>query len=525
MFLSDAKLRKLESQQHSSLQGQESAGPTNTFILPQYIHVQVNVSNYQPLQTVFAISEGECLTQEVRKDEQFSPIMTIVDVATKQPLDCVLLLHGEKPPEVSCRTLFCYIAVQVSYCDGHGSPPHPLYHMESKPCKQGKLPLLFCFHQPGTVCVIQLSVHSIVDSEGVEYMYDSEDCTCVVEIIDRKQHRYDSTDVHGVGRVNEPPLIRYTGPLANASYHKIARQFERLSCEPEALQHLTSKITNGNFSDDIKVVALCWEALIDIQGKPKHNEKLLRSAWDIAIQAKCKNGVLLQGRILRHWAHLQCVLGNYEEALNYISLAKQRFANAAHSIETASVIYTEMQVEWHRLSSSPPPTTFSQLYKSTERNYDLLLKHPEWMEEYEKYRLYLYFTEKAKLHLRSVLITDELPSEEYYPSQEDLKKAELCLNAAILHKNKLPYKANDYEGNCYLALSDLHLWKEEYLKAIEYVKMAKHLFTGGTNIGWLSINRPEKRLKLLKEKQLGDETHTKLFEELSDVSIRVTMVV
>ena len=97
-------------------------------------------------------------------EEQFSPIVTIVDTATKLPLDCVLLLHGEKQD-----IILLHIPVQVSYCDPLGSNPHSLYHMESKPCTQGKLPLIFCFHQPGTVCVIQLSVHSIVDSEGVEY--------------------------------------------------------------------------------------------------------------------------------------------------------------------------------------------------------------------------------------------------------------------------------------------------------------------------------------------------------------------
>ena len=385
----DEKYRKLESQQQSSLcleKGQEANDCTDALSLPQYIRVMV--SNYQPLQTVFAIPKGECPSGERKDEEQFSPIVTVVDAATKQPLDCVLLLHGEKPPEVSCRTLFCYTAVQVSYCNAHGSPPHPLYHMESKPCEHGKLPLIFSFHQPGTVCVIQLSIHSIVDSKGVEYMYDSEGCTCVVEIIDRKHHRYDSTDVHGVERVNEPPLIRYTGSLANAKYHKIAQQFEMLSSKAKSLQQMASKITSGNFSDDIKVIALCWEALIDIPENLKHNEGLLKMAWDMATQQKCKNGVLLQGRVLRHLPHLQCVLGNYEEAFDYISLANQRFANAARSNETASVIYTEILAEWRRLSSAPPSTTFSQLYESTERNYGLILKHSEYMEEYEKYRLY-----------------------------------------------------------------------------------------------------------------------------------------
>ena len=59
------------------------------------------VSNYQPLQTIFAIAKGGCQSEEIRTDEQFSPTVTIA--ATQQPLDCVLMLHGEKPPEVTYR--------------------------------------------------------------------------------------------------------------------------------------------------------------------------------------------------------------------------------------------------------------------------------------------------------------------------------------------------------------------------------------------------------------------------------------
>ena len=141
-----------------------STDPLDSFSLPRCICVMV--SNYQLLQAIFAMPKGECHVREIRPDEQFSPTVTIVDAGTKQILDCVLLLHGDKPPEVNCRTLFCYIAVQVTdvphYDDEHGSHPYTLYHMESKPCKQGKLPLTFCFHQPGTVCVIQLSIRFVV---------------------------------------------------------------------------------------------------------------------------------------------------------------------------------------------------------------------------------------------------------------------------------------------------------------------------------------------------------------------------
>ena len=115
--LSDNKFRKLKSQLQSRLYSEERQGLTDdgdTFSLPQ--NIRVMVSNYQlgNVHKIFAISESEYHTRELKTDEQFSPTVTIVDTTTRQPLDCVLLLHGEKPPEVSCWTLFLLYSSKVS---------------------------------------------------------------------------------------------------------------------------------------------------------------------------------------------------------------------------------------------------------------------------------------------------------------------------------------------------------------------------------------------------------------------------
>ena len=89
----DKSRRKLESLQHSAEKSQRSTDTTGIFSLSQY--VKVMVSNYQPLQAIHAIAQCECNTQDIKADEQFSPILTILDGVTKLPLDCVLLLHGE----------------------------------------------------------------------------------------------------------------------------------------------------------------------------------------------------------------------------------------------------------------------------------------------------------------------------------------------------------------------------------------------------------------------------------------------
>ena len=115
-------------------------------------------------------------------------------------------------------------------------------------------------------CNIQMSIHSIVDSEEVEYMYHSEDCDCNVQILDRDQHGGGKMrDRHGIVRMKEPPLLRYTGPLANTRYHKLEKQFIKLFLSPdhEKIQQLSKLILDEtSISTDIKVFALCWESCL-----------------------------------------------------------------------------------------------------------------------------------------------------------------------------------------------------------------------------------------------------------------------
>ena len=464
------------------------------------------VSNYQleHLNKIIAISDSEYLSHKIQTDEQFSPIVTIVDTATRQPFDCVLLLHGEKPPEVSCRTLFCYITANITVvkdCEPHSSYPHPLYHMESKPCEHGKLPLIFCFHQPGTFCAIQLSIHSIVDSDGVEYMHHSEGCTCVVQIIDRKQHQCYPRAQHGVVRVKEPPLIRYTGPLATNQYHKLEREFTNLFLSPnyEQIQQLSKLILERNISVDIEVFALCWEALSESVPKNYENaEKLLQTAWEKASHLECKNGLLLQARVLKHLAYMQYAQGNNNKALEYMSGAKERLFLAAPSNETAFALHTELLVKSRRLFSIPNCTFTSQM-QLYEKEYELLLENAKYMEEYEQPVICSFLAVKASFHLRSDLITDQLPPKEYWPSPNDLRKAEECLKSVSL--DTMPNKINFYAARYYRTLCDLHVWKRQYPKALHYLEKARKLYAQTK----LLRNGVEQRLKLLERLTEGDK--------------------
>lgn len=143
-----------------------------------------------------------------------------------------------------------------------------------------------------------------------------------------------------------------------------------------------------------------------------------------------------------------------------------------------------------------------QKYKSTERDYEMVLEYAKFMTDYEKQYLLLFLTEKAKFHLRTPLISDKLPPEEYWPKEHDLKKAKECLDG--LSHDMLPNEVSLYAVNYYSAHCDLCMWNEEYCEAVEYVKKAKEFFAHERRATYI-VRTFNKHLKLLEEsKELAE---------------------
>ena len=288
-------------------------------------------------------------------------------------------------------------------------------------------------------------------------MYHSKECICIVQIIDRDQHEEARMrDQHGVVRTKEPPLIRYTGPLATTKYHKLEKVFTGLYLSPghERIQQLSKRILHeSSISPDIKVLALCWKALsVALHKNYKHAEEVLATAFKIASNLECENSSLLQGRVLRHLAFMQYAQHYDDKALEYMSGAKESLFLASPSNETAFAVHTELLVKSRRLFSTPASFS-SEQFLSAERDYELLLKHAEYMEEYEQPLICSFHAVKASFHLRSALIKDNLPPEEYWPTPDDLRKAEECLNRVSL--DAMPDQSNFYTAQYYRTCCDL----------------------------------------------------------------------
>ena len=188
--------------------------------------------------------------------------------------------------------------------------------------------------------------------------------------------------------------------------------------------------------------------------------------------------------------------GNNDKALEYISQAKERFCIAAPSNETAFALHTELRIKRRTLFSIH--TFSSEQYTSVEKEYELLLEHAEYMEEYEEPVTCSFLAMKASFHLRSDMITDKLPPKDYWPSPEDLRKAEECLNRGQVLLNKMPSQSNLYAARYYCTLCDFHIWKQQYSHAMHYLEKARKVY---------------EQMKSKAEMQYVDQRH-KLLETL-----------
>ena len=109
----------------------------------------------------------------------------------------------------------------------------------------------------------------------------------------------------------------------------------------------------------------------------------------------------------------------------------------------------------------------------------------------------------ASFHLRSDMITDKLPPlEEYWPSPNDLRKAEDCLNCVSL--DTMPSQSNFYTAKYYRAFCDLHIWKRQYSMAMHYLEKARKVRIQ-LNGKMCKLDQRHKLLERLMEDEKIDE--------------------
>lgn len=131
--------------------------------------------------------------------------------------------------------------------------------------------------------------------------------------------------------------------------------FYTLTAFQEVDQLAKMIIKNDSISVDIKVIAECYQASSMATFCGQLCWTTVQKCFGQGItNGMYINGLLLQGRVLRHYATLLCRRGEYKRAQECIRGAKQKLFNAAPSFERASVGYTAatwQQTEGHTTRS------------------------------------------------------------------------------------------------------------------------------------------------------------------------------
>ena len=173
-------------------------------------------------------------------------------------------------------------------------------------------------------------------------------------------------------------------------------------------------------------------------------------------------------------------------------------------------------VKWRQLVAQGD--TCNEKCKSIEQNFDKLLEHISCVEDYERSCIFMFSMEKAKFHLRTLLISDKYSLQKYRPSQDDLRKAEECLKQISL--DMLPSEDNFYVVRYYEACCDLCLWRGQYSEAIGHLEKAKH-FYAHENSKTNTTRRFNDRFKLLEELKTDmqeiNEQKVKEEEEIEEI--------
>ena len=269
----------------------------------------------------------------------------------------------------------------------------------------------------------------------------------VVKLVDTEQ-RFSSTMPKSL------PMLRYTGPCASSWFHETQRFYieQILSNNTWEVDRATAEILERDNCVDIQIIALSYQALskMKLQGRLDEAEALFRTALDKSRSPDCETSVILEGRLLEHYASLLKIMGKHNKALEFIDEAKVKLFNTAPSFEKAVVIFVEIMLRQKHLTLSDT-TEVGNWYQETleiERNFELLVNYSNCMEEYEKPAICMFLICKAEFHLRSSQIMGDLPPEDRRPTEDDLQKAEACLKGVQMEI--FPTQVNYYKAQYYL---------------------------------------------------------------------------
>lgn len=203
---------------------------------------------------------------EKLKDDEKLLLLVVVCDADSDIMQAVPLRVDLYEAGMKTRSSTCYLSVDISTnlqstTASRKLVNHPTFHMQrNASLEPGQVALHFSFSQPDTWYTIRFSLHSIIDSEGIQVIgYSSESNTFNIPTANCLPLYQDAAPVLGSGL----PLKEFSGPLKGSKFDQITSPLNKmgLSGNIHAVKYLTKKLQKSQCTPcDTKVLALIYAA-------------------------------------------------------------------------------------------------------------------------------------------------------------------------------------------------------------------------------------------------------------------------
>lgn len=299
----------------------------------------------------------------------------------------------------------------------------------------------------------------------------------------------------------EPRLKRYTGPLTGCVFDEMCDEFRTalISSKVDEIDKLTQRVKARNYKVDLKVFALCYQAIEKATVPNKLNEArdILHMALEMIEKEESPNKSLLRGKVYRILAGIPRRKGKFRTAMKHVREARRACIDAAPCCETACILLEEtliLQLE----------NKVSTRQEEIEDKLETALKQSRVCPDQRrgKYTVSLVYLRKALFHLHSYTCWKD---ENDRPEESYIRKAEECLEQVDC---RIIDGSNAYKLEYYIANSDLHRhraysesdqpkFREHITKALEFAEKAK-LIQEDAKFADDSYLHVKKKIKLLK---------------------------
>lgn len=425
------------------------------------------------------------------KDEKLTLAVSVLDASTGSPLKCIVTLHSDSNTP-SRGQVVCFLSLSVDVVGDSQSPrnrssaesSYKFWRSKrSDYTANGQVTFYMCFYEADANYIVTLNVDSVLDEEGIQCLgYTVEHYTGFVSTIKTVER----------SAFKAPALLKYEGPIASPKFNKLMSLYNKLFYQGKTnesntiVSRITSSESTATLDEKLYMsIIKATEKSFDPQTITQLDEFFQQSQT-----MDSPNGFLFEAFIKMALSQIHSFQGRKDKALECIHHSRSICLEASPSHLTSCVFFNDAR----NMMSANKGNITSEIKRRILELFDRAIADSYYGIGWERLMIFNGHVYKALFCLNGMIDLHSPSATNYIPTNEDISIAEQHLNAAPqdtvceIHRHRVIF---------YIALSDLYRWKNDFLKAREYVEKAKCLCI---EKGFFTsmVSAIDNRLKLLK---------------------------